>query len=74
MRLSDLRQKKIKTLDGDTVGTDSSSPYDAIDVRRRVAPGLDTTRLANGSHRMVATVQLSGGGQVVYTANFTVSN
>jgi hypothetical protein len=61
-------------LDGRTIGTDSLSPYDAIETRRRVAPGLDTTRLRNGNHRMVVTVQLQGGGKVVYVANFRVSN
>jgi hypothetical protein len=66
--------KVVFQLDGTTVGTDSAAPYDAVDIHGRTAPGLDTTRLANGSHRMVVTVQLSGGGQVVYTANFTVSN
>jgi len=61
-------------LDGRTIATDSSAPYDAFGARRGVAAPFDTRRLRNGNHRLVAIVQLAGGGRIVYTANFTVAN
>ncbi|HEY5422455.1 MAG TPA: Ig-like domain-containing protein, partial [Ilumatobacteraceae bacterium] len=61
-------------LDGRTIATDSSAPYDAFGARRGVAAPFDTRRLRNGNHRLVAIVQLAGGGRIVYTADFRVTN
>ena len=61
-------------LDGSKMGSDATVPYDASGTRRDLAIAFDTRRLRNGSHRLVAIVRLAGGGQVVYTADFTVAN
>jgi len=60
-------------LDGKTLGSDSSVPYDAVATKRGVS-ALDTRQLRNGNHRMLVIVQLLGGGNLTYTANFRVSN
>jgi hypothetical protein len=61
-------------LDGRNIATDSSAPYDAFGTRRGVAAPFDTRRLRNGNHRIVAVVQLAGGGRIVYSATFRVAN
>jgi hypothetical protein len=63
----------VFVLDGKTLGTDSSVPYDAVTMGRNVS-ALDTRRLRNGDHRMLVNVQLGGGGEITYTASFQVSN
>ncbi|MEY2415022.1 MAG: hypothetical protein QOH53_356, partial [Ilumatobacteraceae bacterium] len=60
-------------LDGKTVGFDSSVPYDAVTTGHGLS-ALDTRRLRNGNHQMLVIVQLQGGGEITYTANFRVSN
>jgi hypothetical protein len=35
---------------------------------------LDTRWLRNGTHRLVAIVQLAGGARVQYTADFRITN
>ena len=64
----------IFVLDGKTLGSDSSAPYDAVGTRRGLAVSLDTRRLRNGTHRMVATVVLEDGGRISYTVDFLVAN
>ncbi len=61
-------------LDGSSVSADTAAPYDAFGARRGLAVALDTRRLRNGNHRMVAIVELAGGGRVSYTADFAVAN
>ena len=67
-------RRVVFQLDGKTLGTDSSAPYDAVRGGRRVTPGLDTRRLRNGTHRLRVIVELRGGGRIVYLANFRVNN
>jgi hypothetical protein len=61
-------------LDGRAVSSDTSAPYDAFGVRRGVPVALDTRRLRNGNHRIVAIVELAGGGRISYTSDFRVAN
>ena len=60
-------------LDGKTLGTDSTVPYDAVTTGHSLS-ALDTRRLHDGNHQMLVIVQLSDGGEITYTANFQVSN
>ena len=64
----------VFVLDGRTIGSDSAVPYDAFGTRRGLAVPLDTRRLRNGNHRLVAIVQLLGGGRITYSADFQVAN
>lgn len=74
-------------LDGERVNRDSRVDYelqanDRWDKRGKRhghgyghGPGIDTRRLANGEHEVVAIVRLAEDGvQVVYRATFTVDN
>jgi hypothetical protein len=61
-------------LDGRAISTDTTAPYDAFGTRRGLAVALDTRRLRNGNHRMVAIVELAGGGRITYTADFRITN
>ena len=60
----------VFTLDGWPIMADATAPYDAFNTSR----GLDTRWLRNGTHRIVAIVQLAGGARVLYTADFRVTN
>jgi hypothetical protein len=71
--IAGLRQVTF-ILDGRSVASDSSAPYDAFGVRRGGPVALDTRRLRNGNHRIVAIVELAGGGRISYTADFRVAN
>ena len=64
----------VFVLDGRTIGSDTAAPYDAFGTRRGLAVPFDTRRLRNGNHRLVAIVQLVGGGRIVYSADFRVAN
>ncbi|HEX3087637.1 MAG TPA: cadherin-like domain-containing protein, partial [Ilumatobacteraceae bacterium] len=62
------------SLDGRSVSFDTAVPYDAFGARRGIPVALDTRRLRNGNHQMVATVELAGGGRVTYMSDFRVTN
>ena len=64
----------VFVLDGRTIASDTAAPYDAFGTRRGLAVPFDTRRLRNGNHRLVAIVQLVGGGRIVYSADFRVAN
>lgn len=61
-------------LDGRALISDSSAPYDLARNRGRVARGLDTTLLANGTHTVTAVVRLRNGRTQRSTATFIVDN
>ena len=67
-------RRVVFVLDGRTIGSDAAAPYDAFGTRRGLAVPFDTRRLRNGNHRLVAIVQLVGGGRIVYSADFSVAN
>ena len=63
------------TVDGIPISRDSTAPYDLLGSHRDgTALPLDTRLLRRGKHRITAIVTLSGGGRVVYTADFQVAN
>jgi Bacterial Ig domain/Domain of unknown function (DUF4114) len=66
----------VFTLDGKTVRTETDVDYDLAGTTTfGKANALDTRKLSNGSHTVVATVHLDGDGvRVVYQATFTVAN
>jgi hypothetical protein len=68
--------KVVFVLDGKTIRSDSSAPYDAEGTTRNGSPiALDTRFMRNGTHRLTAIVQLKGEGiRIVYTAVFQVAN
>lgn len=61
-------------VDGERKRADVSVPYDLVGGTSKLATLLDTTKLANGSHAMVATITLRNGTVRQLTAGFTVAN
>jgi len=62
-------------LDGRALISDSSAPYDLARNRGRVARGLDTTLLTNGTHTVTAVVRFRNGAAAQRsTATFIVDN
>lgn len=61
-------------LDGRALISDGTAPYDLARNRGRLARGLDTTLLTNGTHTVTAVVRLRNGTTQRFTATFVVDN
>ncbi len=73
--LAGSRIRRIEfRLDDRILTTDRSAPYDLARNRGRLARGLDTTLLTNGTHTVTAVVRLRNGTTQRFTATFIVDN